>query len=99
MIPDAKTHAIIRAMRKCTGNNTQDWGFDAIFDVVCPQCGNLVEFFKDELNRYCPQCKNSVRNDRKDYGCGQWCSPASPHTYNLCPKFKRAKSRFIGHNI
>ena len=36
-------------MRKCTGNNTQDWGFDAIFDVKCPNCGNLVEFFKDEM--------------------------------------------------
>jgi phage FluMu protein Com len=38
-------------MRKCTGNNTQDWGFDAIFDVKCPNCENLVEFFKDEINR------------------------------------------------
>jgi hypothetical protein len=38
-------------MRKCAGNNTQEWGFDAIFDVKCPNCGCLVEFFKDEINR------------------------------------------------
>jgi endogenous inhibitor of DNA gyrase (YacG/DUF329 family) len=87
------------SMRKCTGNNTQDWGFDAIFDVKCPNCGKLVEFFKDEINRYCPWCKELVLNDRKDYGCGQWCSPSSPHMYNLCPKFKRSKDRFIGHHI
>jgi endogenous inhibitor of DNA gyrase (YacG/DUF329 family) len=86
-------------MRKCTGNNTQDWGFDAIFEVECANCGNPVEFFKDEINRYCPQCEKSVLNDRKDYGCGHWCSSSSPHQYNLCPKFKRSKSRFIGHHI
>jgi endogenous inhibitor of DNA gyrase (YacG/DUF329 family) len=57
-------------MRKSTGNNTQDWGFDAIFDVLCPNCGNPVEFFKDEINRDCPQCQESVLNNRKDYGCG-----------------------------
>ena len=42
-------------MRKCTGNNTQEWGFDAIFDIECPNCGNFVEFFKDEITRNCPK--------------------------------------------
>jgi len=55
-------------MRKCTGNNTQEWGPDAIFDVKCKNCGNLVEFFKDEITRNCSRCKNTVYNDRKDYG-------------------------------
>ena len=90
---------ISKLMRKCTGNNTQDWGFDAIFDVRCPHCGNSVEFFKDEIKRNCPQCKESILNDRKDYGCGQWCSPSSSHMTNYCPKFKRSKDRFYGHNI
>jgi hypothetical protein len=49
-------------MRKCTGNNTREWGFDAIFDIECPKCGNLVEFFKDEITRNCQQCKKSVLN-------------------------------------
>jgi hypothetical protein len=26
-------------MRKCTGNNTQEWGAEAIFDEVCKGCG------------------------------------------------------------
>ncbi len=86
-------------MRKCTGNNTQDWGPDAIFNVECPHCGNKVEFFKDEITRNCQQCKQSVQNDRKDYGCGQWCSASSPHMRNICPKFKRSKQRFYGWHL
>ena len=86
-------------MRKCTGNNTQEWNFDSIFEVKCPTCGNMVEFFKDEITRNCSQCKNTVYNSRKDYGCGQWCSSSSTHMRNLCPKFKRSKDRFYGHKI
>jgi len=86
-------------MRKCTGNNTQEWGFDAIFDVECPECGSLVEFFKDEIKRNCPHCRNSVPNDRGDHGCDQWCSSTSFHSRNLCPRFKRSKDRFYCHPV
>ncbi len=86
-------------MRKCSGNNFEEWGFDAIFDIECPHCGHLVEFFKDEINRRCSQCKYMVYNNRRDYGCGQWCSSSSTHTRNLCPKFKKSKSRYFGHHI
>jgi hypothetical protein len=51
-------------MRKCSGNNFEEGGFDAIFDIECPHCGHLVEFFKDEINRRCSQCKNMVCNNR-----------------------------------
>jgi hypothetical protein len=86
-------------MRKCAGNNTYEWGFDAIFDVQCTNCGNLVEFFQDEIKRNCFQCKESVLSNRKDFGCGQWCSSSSSGMMNFCPKFKRSKARFIGHYI
>ena len=55
-------------MRKCTGNNTHEWGSDAIFDVSCKHCGEAVEFFKDEIVRNCHACGETVTNDRKDYG-------------------------------
>ena len=86
-------------MRKCTGNNTQEWGNEAIFELECPHCGNYVEFFKDEITRNCPRCKGTVTNNSNDYGCGQWCSSSSPHMYYLCPKFKKSKDRFSGHKI
>jgi hypothetical protein len=86
-------------MKKCTGSNTQDWGFDAIFDVACKHCGQLVEFFKDEISRNCRACGEKVINDRKDYGCGQWCSSKSEHTRNLCPHFRRSKDRYYGRGF
>ena len=89
----------IKGVRKYTENNTQEWGADAIFDVKCKNCGNMVEFFKDEITRNCPRCKNTVFNNRKDYGCGQWCSSASSHTRNICPNFRKSKERFYGRHI
>ena len=86
-------------MRKCCGNNTREWGADAIFDVICNHCGDPVEFFKDEITRHCPQCSATVYNDRKTYGCGQWCSASSTHRRNMCSKYRRAKDRFQGHVI
>jgi endogenous inhibitor of DNA gyrase (YacG/DUF329 family) len=80
-------------MRKCTGNNTQDWKFDAIFNVQCPTCGTQVEFFKDEITRACPKCRRIISNDRKDFGCQLWCSSSSDHPRNICPKFRRSKDR------
>ena len=29
-----------REHEKATGNSTQDWGRDAMFDIECPDCGN-----------------------------------------------------------
>lgn len=86
-------------MRKCTGNNTQEWGADAIFDIECKACGHLVEFFQDEITRPCSHCGKTIHNDRKDYGCGQWCSSASSHIRNICPNFRKSKERFYGRHI
>lgn len=83
-------------MRKCNGNNTHEWGFDAIFDVACPECGRKVEFFKDDITRNCSSCGHKVANPRQDFGCGQWCSSASTHQRMFCSKFRKSKDRFVG---
>jgi len=80
-------------MRKCTGNNTHEWGPEAIFEVECPSCGSPVEFFKDEITRTCPQCRQNVSNDRKDFGCSRDCSSETENR-NICPKFRRSKTEF-----
>lgn len=86
-------------MRKCCGNNWEEWGFDSIFEIECPVCGREVEFFKDEIRRTCPACRASVINGCQDYGCGQWCSSDSDHTRNFCSKFKRSKERYYAFGL
>lgn len=61
---------------KCPGQNKQFWGPDDVCEVVCPSCGYLVEFFKDELKRKCPKCKKEVMNPKMDLGCAMWCPKA-----------------------
>lgn len=63
-------------MSKCPGQDTQQWGFDAIYDVDCPKCGVAIEFFKDQVKRRCSQCQEVVFNERMDLGCAKWCPSA-----------------------
>ena len=64
-------------MSKCPGQDTQQWGFDAIFDVECPKCCRPLEFFKDEVKHRCKGCGEIVFNDRMDLGCAKWCPSAA----------------------
>lgn len=63
-------------MSRCPGQDTQQWGMDAIFDVDCPKCQKPVEFFKDEMKRRCRGCNEVVFNERMDLGCAKWCPSA-----------------------
>lgn len=64
-------------MSRCPGQDTQTWGFDAIYEVECPKCHKEVEFFKDEMKRKCPYCSERVFNDRMNMGCAKWCPSAA----------------------
>ncbi|MBI5445355.1 MAG: hypothetical protein HY900_29600 [Deltaproteobacteria bacterium] len=64
-------------MGKCPGQDTQQWGFDAIFDVECPKCHTALEFFRDEVKHRCKRCGEVVFNDRMDLGCAKWCPSAA----------------------
>ena len=86
-------------MRKCSGNNFLEWGFDSIFEIDRPHCGNSIEFFKNEIIRHFPESEGSVKNTSGDYGCGQWFSSSSDHQNNLCSKFRKSKDRFVGRTV
>ena len=64
-------------MSKCPGQDSQQWGFDAIFDVECPKCRTSIEFFKDEVKHRCKRCGEVVFNERMDLGCAKWCPSAA----------------------
>lgn len=64
-------------MSKCPGQDTQQWGFDAIYDVECPHCHAAIEFFKDEVKHRCKKCGDVVFNERLNLGCAKWCPSAA----------------------
>lgn len=62
---------------KCPGQNTQFWKPEDAFEVECPNCKTVIEFFKDEPKRVCYNCKCEVTNPRVDFGCALWCPKAA----------------------
>jgi hypothetical protein len=58
---------------KCPGQDTRNWKPEDIFDVPCPMCSELVEFFKDDSHRRCHSCGFRFKNPRLDLGCAEAC--------------------------
>lgn len=60
----------------CPGQDTAFWKPGDIFEIECGECGNTVEFFKDDATRRCRNCGQLVQNPRLSLGCAQWCEHA-----------------------
>jgi len=58
---------------KCPGQDMQYWKDDAIFEVSCPECKAVVEFYKDDTTRKCNACGNRFVNPKLDFGCASYC--------------------------
>jgi hypothetical protein len=58
---------------KCPGQDSRYWQPGAIFESKCPQCGNLLEFFKDDTTRKCNRCGHRIANPKMDFGCASYC--------------------------
>ncbi|TAN59146.1 HD domain-containing protein [bacterium] len=61
---------------KCPGQNPQYWKPEDTTEVTCPNCKEIIEFFKDEPKRKCHNCKQEVINPNVDFGCALWCPKA-----------------------
>ncbi len=61
---------------RCPGQDTRYWKPGDIFSLSCNNCGKMVEFFKDDVNRKCPHCANRIQNPKISMGCAQWCDHA-----------------------
>ncbi len=61
---------------KCPGQDMRYWTADDVHEDNCPECGELIEFFKTDIRLRCPNCKTRVANPRFDMGCAQWCAYA-----------------------
>jgi len=62
---------------KCPGQDSRNWGPEAIFETECPKCGGTIEFFKDEGSRRCRKCGHKLLNPKMDFGCAAYCRFAS----------------------
>jgi hypothetical protein len=58
---------------KCPGQDSRYWQPGAIFESKCPQCGNVIEFFKDDATRKCGRCGHRLANPKMDFGCASYC--------------------------
>ena len=58
---------------KCPGQDMQYWENDAIYEVKCPECGGMVEFYKDDTTRKCHHCSHRFVNPKMDFGCATYC--------------------------
>ncbi len=65
------------AKRNCPGQDTQYWTPENIFEEPCAHCGELIEFFKDDLRRKCKNCEKYTVNPRNDMACAAWCASAA----------------------
>ena len=79
---------------KCPGQDTRYWKEDAIFEVKCPHCGHLVEFFKDDTARTCSNCGQKLPNPHLDFGCAAYCPYAEQCLGSLPPELKE-KQKFV----
>jgi DNA-directed RNA polymerase subunit RPC12/RpoP len=58
---------------KCPGQDMQFWEEDAIYEVRCPECSKMVEFYKDDTTRKCHHCNHRFVNPKMDFGCATYC--------------------------
>jgi len=71
---------------KCPGQDTRYWKPGDIFDAPCPDCGTVIEFFKDDAVRKCRQCGTKVLNPKIDFGCASYCAFAEECLRELTPE-------------
>jgi len=63
-------------MLRCPGQDQRFWKPGDVFEVKCPDCGQAIEFFKDEPKLKCRRCGQMVINPKIQLGCVEWCKYA-----------------------
>jgi hypothetical protein len=62
-------------VHKCPGQNPRNWTPSDIFEVECKNCGEHIEFFKDDSSRPC-RCGYMIINPKLYTNCMKWCPSA-----------------------
>ena len=84
---------------KCPGQDSRYWKPGAIFEAKCPNCGNDVEFFKDDTTRLCKKCGHRFLNPGMDFGCASYCKYAEQCIGNLPPELIAQKEDLLKDRV
>lgn len=84
---------------KCPGQDTQYWKPGAIYDAKCPECGQMVEFFRDDTTRKCGACGHRFINPELDFGCAAYCQYADQCIGNLPPELLADKEDLLKDRV
>lgn len=84
---------------KCPGQDSRYWQPNAIFEVPCPKCGTVVEFFKDDTSRKCGNCEHRFLNPKMDFGCASYCEHAEQCLGTLPPELIAQKEDLLKDRV
>jgi len=87
------------ARMKCPGQDTQNWKPGDIFEVPCPNCGRILEFFKDDTSRRCKGCGTKVSNPNLDFGCAAYCAFADQCLRELPPEMLSQRTNLFKDRV
>lgn len=84
---------------KCPGQDMQYWNEDAIFEVKCPECNKMVEFYKDDTTRKCHSCGHRFVNPKMDFGCATYCQFAEQCLGTLPEEFVMQQDNLLKDKV
>jgi HD superfamily phosphodiesterase len=84
---------------KCPGQDSRYWRPNAIYEVECPECGRMVEFFKDDTTRRCPHCRHQFVNPHMDFGCAAYCKFADQCIGTMSPELLAQRDELLKDRI
>lgn len=84
---------------RCPGQDSRFWDKGAIFEVDCPQCGQAVEFFRDESSRKCRHCGYKFVNPKMDFGCASYCKFAEQCLGDLPPELVAKREELLKDRV
>lgn len=84
---------------KCPGQDMQYWTSESIYEVKCPKCSKMVEFYKDDTSRKCPHCEHRFVNPKMDFGCASYCQFAEQCLGNLPEEFLAQRDNLLKDRV
>ena len=84
---------------QCPGQDSRYWSGEDVFESKCPQCGQAVEFFKDDSQRTCRHCGHRMLNPKIDFGCASYCPHAEQCLGSLPPELVKAQGDLLRDRI